>query len=56
MGWEGRAKKKGGKNLGFVPSGRCVNPCDAAILRQRALLLDNIRGPINRLLICKSES
>lgn len=34
----------------------CVNPCDAAILPYRALLLDNIRGSINRPLICKERA
>lgn len=47
--------EKGGR-LGLVPSGWCVNPCDAAIFQQRALLLDNIRGSINRPLICERDS
>lgn len=60
---ENRVEGEGGMNLmgergrlGPVPSGRYVNPCDAAILPQRALLLDNIRGAINRPLICERES
>lgn len=50
----GRGREVG--RLGSVPSGRCVNPCDAAILLKRGLLLDNIRGSINRPLICERES
>lgn len=43
MGGGGSRGGEGGR-LGSLPSGRCVNPCDAAILTYGGLSLDNTRG------------
>lgn len=46
MGWDGRSeqnRRESGVGLGAKWE-VCVNPCDAAVLLQRALLLDIIRG------------
>lgn len=41
--------------LGSMPSGWCVNLGDAAIFQHSALPLDNVKGSINRPLICERE-